>query len=35
MSYQPDPDGKLIRVYDYVDVRMLLEDFFAKLELGC
>lgn len=34
MSYQPDPNGKLIRVYDYVDVRMLLEDFFAKLELG-
>lgn len=34
MSYQPNPDGKLIRVYDYVDVRMLLEDFFAKLELA-
>lgn len=34
MSYQPDPNGKLIRVYDYVDVRMLLEDFFAKLELS-
>ena len=34
MSYQPDPDGKLIRVYDYVDVRMLLGDFFAKLNLA-
>lgn len=33
LTYQPDPDGKLIRVYDYVDVRMLLEDFFAKLAL--
>lgn len=33
MTYQPDPNGKLIRVYDYVDVRMLLEDFFAKLAL--
>lgn len=33
MTYQPNPEGKLIRVYDYVDVRMLLEDFFAKLEL--
>lgn len=33
MTYQADPNGKLIRVYDYVDVRMLLEDFFAKLAL--
>lgn len=33
MTYQADSDGKLIRVYDYVDVRMLLEDFFAKLAL--
>ena len=33
MTYRPDPNGKLIRVYDYVDVRMLLEDFFAKLAL--
>lgn len=33
MTYQSDPSGKLIRVYDYVDVRMLLEDFFAKLAL--
>lgn len=33
MTYQPNPDGKQIRVYDYVDVRMLLEDFFAKLAL--
>lgn len=33
MTYQPDPNGKLIRVYDYVDVRMLLEDFFSKLAL--
>lgn len=35
MCYRPDPSGRLIRVYDYVDVRMLLEDFFAKLELSC
>ena len=33
MTYRPDPNGKLIRVYDYVDVRVLLEDFFAKLAL--
>lgn len=33
MTYQPDPEGKPIRVYDYVDVRMLLEDFFSKLAL--
>lgn len=33
MTYQLDPNGKPIRVYDYVDVRMLLEDFFSKLAL--
>ena len=33
MTYRPDPNGKPIRVYDYVDVRVLLEDFFAKLAL--
>lgn len=32
-TYTADPDGKLIRVYDSVDARMLLEDFFAKLQL--
>ena len=34
MTYAPNPGGKEIRVYDYVDVRMLLEDFFAKLALA-
>ena len=34
MRYEEDPKGKEIRVYDYVDVRMLLEDFFAKLALA-
>lgn len=33
LSYQEDPEGKIIRVYDSVDVRFLLEDFFAKLRL--
>lgn len=33
MTYRPNPNGKLIRVYDYVDIRMLLEDFFSKLAL--
>ena len=35
MRYEPDPQGKWIRVYDYVDVRMLMEDLFAKLSLCC
>lgn len=33
MNYLPDPDGKQIRVYDSIDVRMLLEDLFSKLAL--
>ena len=33
MNYLPDPKGKMIRVYDSVDIRMLLEDMFAKLAL--
>ena len=31
--YLPNPDGKQIRVYDFVDVRMILEDMYAKLAL--
>lgn len=33
MTYQPNPNGKEIRVYDSVDKRLMMEDFFAKLEL--
>lgn len=33
MTYAEDPDGKPIRVYDAVDPRMILEDFYAKLAL--
>ena len=33
MRYLPNPGGKEIRVYDYVDVRFILEDMFAKLSL--
>lgn len=33
MRYLPNPEGRDIRVYDYVDVRMILEDFYAKLTL--
>lgn len=33
MTYSPDPAGKEIRVYDYIDVRMLMEDFYAKLAM--
>lgn len=33
MRYLPNPGGKQIRVYDYVDVRFILEDMFAKLRL--
>ena len=35
MSYLPNPGGKEIRVYDSVDVRMILEDMYAKLALFC
>ena len=34
MTYQGDPEGKLIRVYDSIDVRMTLEDLFAKLAMA-
>ena len=34
LTYQADPDGKLIRVYDSIDVRMTLGDLFAKLDLA-
>jgi inosine-uridine nucleoside N-ribohydrolase len=30
-SYEPRPDGREIRVYTRVDVRLMLEDLFAKL----
>lgn len=33
MRYLPNPGGKEIRVYDYVDVRFILEDLYAKLAL--
>ena len=34
LTYQANPDGKLIRVYDSIDVRMTLEDLYAKLALA-
>lgn len=33
MRYLTNPNGKQIRVYDYVDVRFILEDMYAKLAL--
>ena len=33
MRYLPNPGGKEIRVYDYVDVRFIFEDMYAKLKL--
>lgn len=33
MRYLPNPGGKEIRVYDYVDVRFILGDMYAKLKL--
>lgn len=33
MSYTANPDGKEIRVYDWLDTRMALGDFFSKLRL--
>ena len=34
LTYQANPGGKLIRVYDSIDVRMTLEDLYAKLALA-
>ncbi len=34
LRYADDPQGKKIRVYDSVDVRMTMEDLFAKLSLA-
>ena len=34
LTYGNNPDGKLIRVYDSIDVRMALEDLFCKLEMA-
>ncbi len=31
MTYVPAPDNRPIRIYDTVDTRFILEDFFAKL----
>ena len=33
MRYLPNPGGRPIRVYDFVDVRFILEDMYAKLSL--
>ena len=33
LTYEENPNGKKIRVYDSIDVRMTLEDLFAKLYL--
>lgn len=33
MSYTPNPNGKLMRVYDAIDNRLTMGDLFAKLEL--
>ncbi len=33
MRYLPNPGGKEIRVYDFVDVRFIFEDMYAKLAL--
>lgn len=33
LTYQENPSGKAIRIYSNVDVRMTLEDFYAKMQL--
>ena len=33
LTYEPNPDGKEIRVYDSVDTRLTISDLFAKLDL--
>jgi hypothetical protein len=32
-SYEYDPNGRNIRVYNQLDVNLMFNDFFAKLEL--
>jgi hypothetical protein len=32
-AYEPNPDGRPIRVYTTVDARLVLEDLYAKLAL--
>ena len=32
-AYEPNPDGRIIRVYRTVDTRLLLADLYAKLAL--
>ena len=34
LTYGANPEGRLIRVYDSIDVRMTLEDLYAKLALA-
>ncbi len=34
LLYEENPDGKLIRIYESIDVRLTLEDLFSKLELA-
>ena len=34
LLYEDNPDGKLIRIYESIDVRLTLEDLFSKLELA-
>lgn len=34
LLYEENPDGKPIRIYQSIDVRMTLEDLFCKLELA-
>ncbi|MGN1022347.1 MAG: nucleoside hydrolase, partial [Lachnospiraceae bacterium] len=33
MTYGPNPEGKRIRVYDGIDRRLTMDDFFEKLAL--
>lgn len=33
LTYADNPNGKMIRVYKMLDVRMVIEDLFSKLEL--
>ncbi|HEY5845471.1 MAG TPA: hypothetical protein VIT42_01655 [Microlunatus sp.] len=33
-SYQPNDDGAPLRVYSGLDVRLMLEDLYAKLEIA-
>lgn len=34
LTYSPNPEGKLIRIYDWIDSRLTIQDLFCKMQLA-